>query len=86
MNEFFREASSGYNINAYFLAVNVLSVLETSIQMILVAFTAGMLREPVASWGSFYVHFLTLAWSCVSWALLFPMFVPADNVGVFIGE
>ena len=31
--EFFREASSGYSVNAYFLAVNLFSILEVSVKM-----------------------------------------------------
>lgn len=58
--EFFRETSSGYNPNAYFLAINIVSTLEAMIQIVLVAFVAAFLREPVASWAVFFVHFLVL--------------------------
>ena len=38
--EFFREASSGYNINAYFVAVNIVASVEHSVQAVIVAFFA----------------------------------------------
>ena len=83
--EFFREASSGYNINAYFVAVNIVSTIEHSIQAVIAAFFAAWLRDPVANWFSIFVHFVLLAWVCVSWALFIPMMVPPDNVTVVVG-
>lgn len=83
--EFFREASSGYNINSYFTAVNIVTTIEVTFSMIVVAFVSAWLREPVAYWGSFFVHFIVLGWLCASWALFFPMFVPVENVPVVIG-
>jgi hypothetical protein len=83
--EFFREASSGYNINAYFAAINIVATVEHSLQIIIVAFFAAWLRDPLANWFSFFVHFLLLAWICVSWALFVPMIFPPDNVVVIVG-
>jgi hypothetical protein len=83
--EFFREASSGYNINAYFTAINVVATVEHSLQIIIVAFFAAWLRDPIANWFSYFVHFLLLAWICVSWALFVPMIFPPDNVVVIVG-
>jgi hypothetical protein len=83
--EFFREASSGYNINAYFIAVNVVATFEVGIESVLVAFAAAMFREPVAEWFSYFAHFVLLGWVGASWALFFPMFVPHENVTVVIG-
>jgi hypothetical protein len=34
--EFFREASSGYNINAYFVAINITATLEHSTQAVII--------------------------------------------------
>lgn len=83
--EFFRETSSGYDSNAYLLAVNIMATLETSCQILIVALIAAMLREPIASWGVFVVHFLTMAWTVVSWSLFFPMVMPAENVSTVLG-
>jgi len=83
--EFFRESGSGYNGNAYFLAVNCVATCLHSFQMIIVAFFAAWLREPVASWGSYFAHFLAMAWICVSWALFVPMVVPPESVTVIVG-
>jgi hypothetical protein len=83
--EFFREAASGYNLNAYFGAISILSTLEHSVQAIVAAFFASWIRNPVASKASYYTHFLLLAWVTVAWALLIPMLVPADNVTLIAG-
>jgi hypothetical protein len=83
--EFFREASSGYNIDAYYVAVQFVSTVEHSTQIVVLSFFAAWLRDPIANWWSFFAHFLALVWLCVSWALFFPMVVPADNVTVTVG-
>jgi uncharacterized membrane protein YciS (DUF1049 family) len=83
--EFFREASSGYDINAYYVAVNIVATIEHTVQIGIVAFLAAWLRNPVSSWWSYYVHFVVMTWICVSWALFFPMWVPAENVTVVTG-
>ncbi|KAG7372253.1 ABC transporter [Nitzschia inconspicua] len=83
--EFFREAGSGYNLNAYFGAISILSTLEHSIQVIIAAFFASWIRNPIASNASYYIHFLLLAWVTVGWALFIPMVVPADSVTLVAG-
>jgi hypothetical protein len=83
--EFFREAGSGYNLNAYFVAVNIVASLEHAIQVLIASFFAVWIRHPAASGFSFFVHFLLLSYICVSWALLVPMVVPPENVVVVVG-
>jgi len=83
--EFFREAGSGYNIDAYFVAVNIFSTVEHSIEAMIASMFALWLRNSIAAWYSYYIHFLLLAWLCVSWALLFPLLVPPRNVVLVTG-
>ncbi|KAL3921731.1 MAG: hypothetical protein SGILL_002591 [Bacillariaceae sp.] len=83
--EFFREAGSGYNLNAYFWAISILSTVEHSVQVVIAAFFASWIRNPIGSNASYYVHFLLLAWVTVAWALLIPMVFPADNVTLVAG-
>ena len=83
--EFFREAASGYNLNAYFFAINIISTFEHSAQVIIAAFFASWIRNPIASDASYYVHFLLLAWLTVAWAMLLPMICPADSVVLIAG-
>lgn len=83
--EFFRESGSGYNLNAYFFAVSILSTVEHSLQVVIAAFFASWIRNPIASNASYYVHFLFLAWVTVAWALLIPMVFPADSVTLVAG-
>ena len=49
-NEFFREAGSGYNINAHFCAINVIATLEHGLQVMLASMFALWLRNSVSSW------------------------------------
>lgn len=84
-NEFFREAASGYNINAYYVAVNVVSTAEHSLQVIFSSMLALWLRNSVAAWYSYYINFLLLAWLCVSWALLFPLMFQPKSVVLVVG-
>jgi hypothetical protein len=83
--QFFREAGSGYNLNAYFVAVNIMATLEHSVQVMIAASFAFWIRNPLASPGSFFVHFLTLAWVSVSWSLFIPMVVSPDSVVLVAG-
>lgn len=83
--QFFREAANGYDLNAYFVAVNIVATLEHSAQVFVAAFFAYWIRNPLASAISFFVHFFLLAWVTVSWALFIPMVVSADNVVLVAG-
>lgn len=82
--EFFREAATT-DISAYFLAINVVATVEHSIQIVVAAFFVTWLRNPLANWLHYYTHFLLLTWIVVSWALLFPQIMPADNVVIGTG-
>lgn len=83
--EFFRETSSGYNINAYFVAVNITSFIEHSIQMILAGFVFVLFRSTISSWWATFLNFIMLGWGCVSWALLFSVIIPPKNLIVVTG-
>eukprot|EP00588_Corethron_pennatum_P019915 CAMPEP_0194313112 /NCGR_PEP_ID=MMETSP0171-20130528/10006_1 /TAXON_ID=218684 /ORGANISM="Corethron pennatum, Strain L29A3" /LENGTH=1166 /DNA_ID=CAMNT_0039067921 /DNA_START=59 /DNA_END=3560 /DNA_ORIENTATION=+ len=78
--EFLRECSSGYDMDAYFIAVNVSGTLEQSLQMVLAGFVNACLRNPVSSWFAFVGNFVMLGWVCSSWALLFCVIVPEKNL------
>ena len=83
--EFFREAGSGYDVNAYFLAINIVTTIEHSIQLLLVGATAYWIRDAVSGRASYYVGFLMLAWLTVSWALLLSVVVPPKNIFNIVG-
>lgn len=78
--EFFREAGSGYNVNAYFFAINVVATVEHSIQIIICAAFDLWLRSTLSQWYTYIVSFLLLGWVAVSWALLFPLLVRRENM------
>ena len=83
--EFFREAGSGYDINAFFLAINMSTTVEQGLQMLLAAIIAQWTRSSVASPASFYVAFLLLGWISVSWSLLLALVTPPKNTTVILG-
>lgn len=83
--EFFREAASGYDVNAYFLAVNIVATLEHFVQAIVASLAAYWIRDSLAGLGNYFMAFLMLTWLCVSWALLFPLVVAPKNVVVVTG-
>jgi len=83
--EFFREAGSGYNVNAYFLAINITTTIEHSVQLLLVGATAYWMRDAISGPASYLVSFLLLAWLTVSWALLLSVAVPPKNIFTVVG-
>jgi len=83
--EFFRESGSGWDINAYFLALNITSTFEHTLQMILAAGVAFWLRDSAASGASTLVNYLMLMWLVVSWSFLIPLLVPANNSVLAVG-
>ena len=83
--EFFRESSSGYSINAYFLAVNITSTIEHSLQMALAGLVCILFRSIISSWISFILNFVLLGWSCVAWGLLFAVIMPPRNLIISLG-
>jgi hypothetical protein len=84
-SEFFREAGSGYNIDAYFVAVNIIATVEHGTQVLLASLFALWLRNTIATWYQYCISFLMLSWLCVSWALFFPLLVPPKNVVLVTG-
>mmetsp|Transcript_20466 Transcript_20466/g.33924 ORF Transcript_20466/g.33924 Transcript_20466/m.33924 type:complete len:1212 (+) Transcript_20466:224-3859(+) len=83
--EFYREAGSGYNINSYFLAVNVFTSFDQGGQVLFAAVIAQWLLDSISNKAVFYVAFLLLAWISVSWALLIPLITPPKNTLVMLG-
>ena len=83
--EFLREASSGYSVSAYFIAVNITATLEHSFQMLLAGVMSIIFRGTVSSWGAHILNFVALGWGAVSWALFFSVIVPPKNVIMVTG-
>jgi len=83
--EFFREASSGYNIDAYFAAITVTSTIEHSVQLLLAGLACAVLRQTPSSWYALIANFIMLGWICTSWAFLFSIIVPPKNLVLVTG-
>jgi hypothetical protein len=73
------------DINAYFLALNLTSTFEHTVQMALAAGCAFWLRNSFSVWYAYQVQFLMLMWTTVSWSLLIPLLVPANNTVLAVG-
>lgn len=79
-NEVFREASSGHNINAHLLALNITTTIELLLQMLPASGLAYALRNSLTPFYVFYLNFALLAWVSAGWAsILYPTF-PATIV------
>lgn len=83
--QFFREASSGYDVTAYYLAINVVATFEHSVQICIAAFFGLWLRNTFANPLAFYINFLLLGWICVGWAIFLSVMVPPETVNVVVG-
>lgn len=83
--EFYREAGSCYNINAYFMAVNIFTTFDQGGQVLFASVIAQWLLGTIASKAIFYVAFLLLGWISVSWSLLIPLITPPQNTLVMLG-
>ncbi len=83
--EFFREAGSGCDINAYYLAVNIFDTLKVSVKMTIAATVTVTFRNTAASPGAMALQFILLGWIASSWGLVFPLCVPPANVVMVTG-
>lgn len=83
--EFLREAGSGNDVNAYFIALNITTTVEYMFQMLLVSSVVFWLRNSLTSYVVFFVNFTLLAWTSASWAFFFAGFIPPQNLSVTIG-
>jgi hypothetical protein len=79
-NEFFREAASGFNINAYFLAVNLFVSLEVTVRMIILAMFAFSLRNTLSHPGAMILQFILFGWISSAWGFLYALIVPPSIV------
>jgi len=80
--EFFREAASGYDINAYFLAVNVFEMVWMCIKMVLASFWSHWIRNSTSQPGAYALEFVLLGWIASGWGFIFPLipFMPPKFV------
>lgn len=83
--EFFREAASGYSTDAYFIALNIVALIEHSIQVLISGLCSIWLRNSMAAWLPTLVNFLMVGWIAVGWAMFFPLVVPLENVIIVTG-
>lgn len=84
-HEFFREAGSGYDVNAYYVAINIVATFEHTLQVLLAGFASYWLRNSYSTAVATLVNFFLLSWLCVSWGLLLAVITPKDNLTVVVG-
>lgn len=83
--EFFREAGSGNDVNAYFIALNITTSVEYISQMMLVSAIVLWLRNSLTTYFVFFLNYVLLAWTSASWSFFFAGFIPPANLSVTIG-
>jgi len=82
--EFNREASSGVNSSAYFLAVNVHTLVVQTIQVTIAASIVVCFRHPIMAEHNYFLWFFFLMWNTSAWALLIPLVIPPRTVLIFL--
>ena len=78
--ELFREAGSGLNLTAYYMALNISSAIEHSIQIIIIATPLIWFRCTLSSYICTLLSFIMMAWLATSWSLFIPIIIPPKNV------
>lgn len=83
--EFYREAQSGVNVTAYYLAAGVTSTVEQGLLAIIGSVVAYLVLKPSTSYLVYLWNFFMISWLTVSWALLLSICVPIESVSTVIG-
>jgi ABC-type multidrug transport system ATPase subunit len=83
--QFFREAASGYNVGAFFLARIIMGTLEHAFQAVLSALFAYSIRNSLSAWYSYVIHFLLLSWVSASWGIFLSLVMPRKHVNFVVG-
>jgi len=78
--EFFRDAASGYSVNAYFWAICFVVTVVHSFQAVAASLFAFYIRNSLAHWYTYVINFIMLSWISASWGMLFPFLVPEKYV------
>lgn len=73
------------DINAYFLALNITSTVEHSVQIIIAASCAFWIRNSLTTWFAYTLQFIMLMWLTVAWSFLIPLLVPPNNTVLAVG-
>eukprot|EP00668_Euglena_longa_P014892 GGOE01018927.1.p1 GENE.GGOE01018927.1~~GGOE01018927.1.p1 ORF type:complete len:923 (+),score=223.20 GGOE01018927.1:103-2871(+) len=82
---FYREASAGYSISAFFFAQVSLDVVEHGMQALLVAIVHFEVRGSRCGLCHLIVLYQLVALFCSGWAYIFSFCVPRPNLLVFSG-
>lgn len=82
--EMFREAGSGYDLNAYYLSVQITSTIEHLTEILFIGAIASWMRYTAGSPWCSLLNYVMLGWVVTSWSLLFPLFVPPKSVVLVI--
>jgi len=83
--EFFREASSGASVSAYYVAANFTTTFEQGVAAIISACLAYVLVLPSSDILVYIWNFWMVSWLSTSWSLLLTIITPAANVTTVVG-
>ena len=78
--EFFREASSGASVSAYYVAANFTTTFEQGVAAIIASCLAYVLVLPSSDILVYIWNFWMVSWLSTSWSLLLTVITPASNV------
>ena len=77
---FYREASSGYSVSAFFAAQLTLDQIFHSLQALWTAVVCYELRTSLVPVESYIILYQLCAFFCTGWAYVFSLTVPRDNL------
>ena len=83
-NVYFREVSSGLNVNAIFIGINFTSTFETLLQMVPASGLVFVVRNSVTSYGVYLCNFILLAWVASGWSYFLCPMVRSENASTVV--
>ena len=82
---FFREISSGHNLNAYMIALYLTNFIEIFFNMLVCSGVAYLLRNSLTLYTVFLLNFSLLAWVGSGWSYLLYPILPRENNAAIMG-
>ena len=83
--EFYREAQSGANVTAFYIAASITATVEQGFTAVIGSVLAYLVLKPSTSYLVFLWNFFMLSWLSVSWSLLISITVPLQSVTIVVG-
>ena len=82
---FYREASAGCSVSAFFFAEAALDIVEHMPQAIFAAVVGYCMRASNVAFGSWALLHVCAAWVSIGWSYIFALTVPQNNLVMVAG-